>query len=441
MSVTSTTNRKSYAGDAVTASFATNPVVFFDTSDLAVSVVSALGVETALTENTHYAVTGGDGTTGTVNLAGGSAPYGAPASGVTLLILRVVPLTQPVDLVNNDGSDAEVQERAYDRLTMMVQQLNEVDSRAIKLPASEVGSAALTELPVDRASKFLAFDSSKNPIASAGPAGSTPVSAFMETVLDDATAADARTTLGAAGSGAVTGSGLTMSTARVLGRTTAGVGAVEELTEAAARTAIDAMQDVFTTRGDLVRGGASGVPERVGLGTVGQVLRSDGTDAVWGSSGVLAAVQASTSGTAISFTGIPSWVTKIELSLNGVSTDAASALLVQIGDSGGIENSGYVGSAGAVINGSSSGVANYTSGFGISSGTSAGSLWSGTGTLTLIDAATNAWAWVGVFGRSDAATTGVAGGAKALTGTLTQLQLVQNGAGNFDAGQVNIRYS
>lgn len=230
MSVTSTTNRKSYSGDAVTTSFATSPVVFFDTSDLVVSVISAAGVETALTENTHYTVTGGDGSTGTVNLAGGSAPYGAPAVGVTLLILRVVALTQPVDFVQNDGSDAEVQETAYDRLTMMVQQLNEVDSRAIKLPTGEAGSAAMTELPVDRASKFLAFDASKNLIASTGgPDSAAPVSAFMETVLDDATAADARTTLGAAGSGDVTGSGLTMATARLLGRTTASTGAVEEI--------------------------------------------------------------------------------------------------------------------------------------------------------------------------------------------------------------------
>ena len=50
---------------------------------------------------------------------------------------------------------------------------------------------------------------------------------------------------------------------------------------AAARTALDAMQDVFTTRGDLVRAGASGVAERVALGTNGQVFSSNGTDAVW----------------------------------------------------------------------------------------------------------------------------------------------------------------
>lgn len=49
-------------------------------------------------------------------------------------------------------------------------------------------------------------------------------------LVDDADAAAQRATLSAAGSGAVTGSGLTMTTSRVLGRTTASTGAIEELT-------------------------------------------------------------------------------------------------------------------------------------------------------------------------------------------------------------------
>ena len=44
------------------------------------------------------------------------------------------------------------------------------------------------------------------------------------------TAADARTNLGVVATGAVTGSGLTMTAARVLGRTTAATGAIEEMT-------------------------------------------------------------------------------------------------------------------------------------------------------------------------------------------------------------------
>jgi hypothetical protein len=48
-------------------------------------------------------------------------------------------------------------------------------------------------------------------------------------LLDDADAAAQRTTMGAAASGAVTASGLTMATDRLLGRDTASTGAVEEI--------------------------------------------------------------------------------------------------------------------------------------------------------------------------------------------------------------------
>jgi hypothetical protein len=52
-------------------------------------------------------------------------------------------------------------------------------------------------------------------------------------LLDDADAAAQRTTLGAAASGAATASGLTMASDRLLGRTTASTGAVEEITAGA----------------------------------------------------------------------------------------------------------------------------------------------------------------------------------------------------------------
>jgi len=138
MTVSSTTNRKTFAGNGVTTSFATSPVVFFDTSDLVLTVVTdSTGASETLMENTDYTVTGGAGTTGTVSLAGGSSPYGAPAAGTTLVIRRVLPLTQDDDFLNNDINDAEVLEDRLDRLTMIDQQIDEETGRSLKVPSSE----------------------------------------------------------------------------------------------------------------------------------------------------------------------------------------------------------------------------------------------------------------------------------------------------------------
>ena len=83
------------------------------------------------------------------------------------------------------------------RMQSIMQQLERDISRSLRLSASDAEGGTFT-LPSNRASKFLAFDASGNMIASAGTIGEAPivVSAFMETVLDDTTAAAARTTLG-----------------------------------------------------------------------------------------------------------------------------------------------------------------------------------------------------------------------------------------------------
>ena len=52
---------------------------------------------------------------------------------------------------------------------------------------------------------------------------------------------------------------------------------------------------------------------------------------------------ASTSGTSIDFTGIPAWVERITVMFSGVSGSGTSNFLLQIGDAGGIENTGYSG--------------------------------------------------------------------------------------------------
>lgn len=97
---------------------------------------------------------------------------------------------------------------------------------------------------------------------------------------------------------------------------------------------------------------------------------------------------ASTSGTSIDFTGIPSWVKRITVMFNGVSTNGSSIIQLQIG-AGSVDTSGYLGSAGYVQNAAATGAANFTTGFGISAGASATCVYHGTMVLTLLGS--NQW--------------------------------------------------
>lgn len=83
---------------------------------------------------------------------------------------------------------------------------------------------------------------------------------------------------------------------------------------------------------------------------------------------------ASTSGTSIDFTGIPSWAKKITVMFSGVSTSGTSVIQIQLG-SGSVQTSGYASNASGFTSGVAT--AQYTSGFGISDNTIATSSHSG----------------------------------------------------------------
>jgi hypothetical protein len=152
---------------------------------------------------------------------------------------------------------------------------------------------------------------------------------------------------------------------------------------------------------------------------------------------VLGTLTASTSGTSIDFTSIPSGVRRITITFSGVSTNGTSNYLVQIGTSGGgIETASY--SSGATTDTVN---ANATNGWLVAANTAAASTAHGSATLTLMDAATNLWAYSSVIGYSNAAGTSIGGGSKALAGTLDRVRLTTAGGANtFDAGSINIAY-
>jgi len=143
---------------------------------------------------------------------------------------------------------------------------------------------------------------------------------------------------------------------------------------------------------------------------------------------------ASTSGTSIDFTSIPSYVKRVTVIFNGVSTNGSSNILIQIGDSGGVETTGYAcGSFNAGAN------ANSTNGFDLTCQNTATATWSGNIILTLLS--TNAWSESGVISSVASGYIGASGGAKTLSDTLDRVRITTvNGTDTFDAGSINILY-
>jgi hypothetical protein len=152
--------------------------------------------------------------------------------------------------------------------------------------------------------------------------------------------------------------------------------------------------------------------------------------------------QASTSGTSIDFTGIPSWVKRVTVMFSGVSTNGTSAMQVQLGDSGGVENTGYNSIGFAITTAVAASAVNTTSGFGLITSASAGSSYHGVLVLSLVSSASNLWSGIGNFGDSVATVRGIViAGSKSLSATLDQVRITTvNGTDTFDAGTINILY-
>lgn len=206
MTISNLTTRNDYTGTGAVNTYSYTFKIFVET-DLVVTVVNnTTGVESTLTITTDYTVTGaGETAGGTIVLVDAGQAWisgGNLSSDYSITIQRVLPLTQATDIRNQGDFFPEAHEDQFDRGVMIVQQLNADNGRALRLPKTETASDAKTTLPTvdERSSNFLAFDAVGNPIAAAGTTpGTVTVSAFMETVLDDADAAAARTTLGAVG--------------------------------------------------------------------------------------------------------------------------------------------------------------------------------------------------------------------------------------------------
>lgn len=140
--------------------------------------------------------------------------------------------------------------------------------------------------------------------------------------------------------------------------------------------------------------------------------------------------------TSVDVTGIPSWVQRITIILVNASTVGNDVPMIQLGDSGGIETSGYTGAVGDTDGGSA-----HSTGFELIDATLSGAtLVIGKYRLDLVDSSANQWMIDGGMSYSAGRYHGLTG-LKSLSGALTQIRLTtQGGTETFDNGEMIISY-
>jgi len=138
---------------------------------------------------------------------------------------------------------------------------------------------------------------------------------------------------------------------------------------------------------------------------------------------------ASTSGTSIDFTSIPSWVKRITVMFGGVSTSGVADLFVQIGTVSGVETTGYL----AV-----SDVSAFTSAFGIRTQNATFTV---KGAMVITNLTSNTWVMTTNTYIDTGTTSRNGSGSITLAGTLDRVRITTtNGTDTFDAGSINIMY-
>jgi hypothetical protein len=170
-------------------------------------------------------------------------------------------------------------------------------------------------------------------------------------------------------------------------------------------------------------------------GSLGQVLVSNGSSAPsWGSSIVSGTSQASTSGTYIDFTGIPSWAKRVTVMFAGVKVNATGNFIIQIGN-GSLINTGYVSLSGDTSGNKVQSIIGFICSYGN------GSSNTNSGAIVITQLSPNIWSYASTL--TDYANTSayIGGGYLPLSGSIDRLRVTTVTATPvFNAGNINILY-
>ncbi len=431
---TATARSGPYAGNGSTTVFAYTFRVL-DVAHLRVVLTSAAGVETVQTLTAQYTVSG-------VDAAGGGSitMVTAPAAGETLTILRNVPFTQETDYQNQGAYYAETVEDALDLLTMADQQLTEQIGRSVTLPvASSITDLAL---PTPTAERLIGWDDDGDALINYVP----NTAAYVVAELADLTPTEAQqlqnigdTTISAAQwgyLGAMSAFGATLIDDVDAAAARATLGLVIGTNVQAYNAILANLAGLSLSQGDILYRNASGL---VALppGTAGRFLQTQGPGAnpQWDDvpGGWVYEAAQPASGTNIDV-NIGAGSTDFDVFFSGVSLSGSGHFLMQLGDSGGIDTSGYA-SVSSAISSTPASVPD-TSGF-ILFSASSGFLYYGV--MSFRKGPGNIWFPIGNVYRSSS-TISFPSGRKTLSGEITTIRFTATGGNNYDAGTIFVRY-
>lgn len=496
MTISSQTRKAGpFAGDGATVAYPFSFKVFSAADLLVAHLDGTTDIESTLVLNTDYTVslnTNQDANPGgTVTLAT------APASGATLVITSDIGYLQQTDLTNQGGFYPKVITDALDRLTIQAQQLKEEVDRAAKVRITVGEDAAtlvdninnlaavlsgITTVAVpyqvfsgDGATKNFTLSSAPTSLAAievyvAGACkipgtdytlnGTTltftvaPPNAVNNifarwiqvqatTAIEDGSVSTAKIAPSAVTTDKIAALGIT--TGRIAdgavtsikldpGGVTLPAGStvqVPDLTDDSAKPApTQWVKDLTASETQ------AGISE---LGTAAEYLTGTDPNRVLtlktarDNNLVRSAATSTTSGKFKDVTGIPAWAKRITIVFNGVSLTGADYLTVELGDSGGIETSGYV----STLSSGSSAVQDGTC-F-LAAGNSSGTSTEFMGAVTLFNVSGNTWVMTGVTGSNGISVQCVVNGRKTLSDTLTQLRVTTFvGTLDFDAGSFSV---
>lgn len=467
-----------------------NQLTVYETDDSVPPVTVALTVDTDYTVN-NIGTDGG----GTIDRVAGALP-----AGYSWYIRSNYPYTQDTDFDSQSGFFPDVHEKAFDKLTFQNQQIKDVVSRAIRYPESASGiidatlpdpeankvlvwdatATGLTNGPSE--GDFQSYASSASASADAASASASAASASVDEVsdqkivwkgahngsttysLNDAVSEDGASYIyinatpssgntppngtywdvlaskGSPGAGTgdmVAANNLSDVANPVTAKSNLGMANVDNTSDAD-KPVSTAQSTALGLKADLASPTFSGTPTAptatAGTNTT-QLATTAFVQAVAGAT-TGTSTDTSSGSTSYDYSSLPAGITKITIMMGEVSVSGTSSIMLQLGDSGGFETTGYNSTADFVEDNNVASV--FTSGLGLTNVSVASSIYSGVVTLTRLTG--NQWVYSSVL-NTGTNSLQLGAGTKTLSGELTQLRLTTvDGTDTFDGGDFNIRY-